>query len=297
MERSIKTGLMSRTIKTNLRLTFPGGAPLSHGKAELMELIRETGSIRQAAQRMEMSYRRGWLLADELNRMFREPVIATKHGGKSGGGANIFRGHDNVQGITDVGMNPDSLPGYYGIAEGAFKHFAAAWGVDFEWIKKQYAPGMMTKSGMTVSRWVDGVLEKNELIDQDSNLRGLFFWGHAPNSQTRGLEMKKAMDKLDLLVVIDECQEIGALRQRDVENGVARKWNTGARFGRDDDLSGSQNWPRRLDDRLDSDRRIVFDDRKEHLGIPRQRHPGIGCEQRPQHFRAVTGDRADTYLH
>ena len=79
----------------------------------------------------------------------------------------------------------------------------AAWGVDFEWMKKQYAPGMMTKPGMTVSRWIDGVLEKNELIDQDSNLRGMFFWGHAPNSQTRGLEMKKAMDKLDLLVVID----------------------------------------------------------------------------------------------
>ncbi|WP_374562940.1 formate dehydrogenase subunit alpha [Ideonella sp.] len=123
--------------------------------------------------------------------------------GVSGGGTNIFRGHDNVQGATDVGPNPDSLPGYYGLAEGAFKHFAKAWDVDFEWIKKQYAPGMMTKSGMTVSRWVDGVLEKNELIDQDSNLRGLFFWGHAPNSQTRGLEMKKAMDKLDLLVVID----------------------------------------------------------------------------------------------
>lgn len=123
--------------------------------------------------------------------------------GVSGGGANIFRGHDNVQGATDVGPNPDSLPGYYGLAEGSFKHFAKAWDVDFEWIKKQYAPGMMSKPGMTVSRWVDGVLEKNELIDQESNLRGLFFWGHAPNSQSRGLEMKKAMDKLDLLVVVD----------------------------------------------------------------------------------------------
>ncbi len=129
--------------------------------------------------------------------------LALGNVGKSGGGTNIFRGHDNVQGATDVGPNPDSLPGYYGLAEGAFKHFAKTWGVDFEWIKKQYAPGMMSKSGMTVSRWVDGVLEKNELIDQDSNLRGLFFWGHAPNSQTRGLEMKKAMDKLDLLVVVD----------------------------------------------------------------------------------------------
>jgi formate dehydrogenase major subunit len=129
--------------------------------------------------------------------------LALGNVGVSGGGTNIFRGHDNVQGATDVGPNPDSLPGYYGLAEGAWKHFAKVWDVDFEWIKKQYAPGMLTKPGMTVSRWIDGVLEKNELIDQDSNLRGLFFWGHAPNSQTRGLEMKKAMDKLDLLVVID----------------------------------------------------------------------------------------------
>ena len=37
--------------------------------------------------------------------------------GVSGGGANIFRGHDNVQGATDVGPNPDSLPGYYGLAD------------------------------------------------------------------------------------------------------------------------------------------------------------------------------------
>jgi formate dehydrogenase major subunit len=129
--------------------------------------------------------------------------LALGNVGKSGGGTNIFRGHDNVQGATDVGPNPDSLPGYYGLAEGSWKHFAKVWGVDYEWIKKQYAPGMMSKSGMTVSRWIDGVLEKNELIDQESNLRGLVFWGHAPNSQTRGLEMKKAMDKLDLLVVID----------------------------------------------------------------------------------------------
>ncbi|WP_062195113.1 formate dehydrogenase subunit alpha [Caldimonas taiwanensis] len=123
--------------------------------------------------------------------------------GVSGGGANIFRGHDNVQGATDVGPNPDSLPGYYGLAEGSWKHFAKVWGLDYEWLKSRYAPNMMTKSGMTVSRWIDGVLEKPELIEQGSNLKALFFWGHAPNSQSRGLEMKRAMDKLDLLVVID----------------------------------------------------------------------------------------------
>ena len=98
--------------------------------------------------------------------------LALGNVGVSGGGTNIFRGHDNVQGATDVGPNPDSLPGYYGLAAGAWKHWAAVWGVDYEWIKKQYASqAMMEKSGMTVSRWIDGVLEKNDLIDQDSNLR------------------------------------------------------------------------------------------------------------------------------
>ncbi len=123
--------------------------------------------------------------------------------GVMGGGANIFRGHDNVQGATDIGPNPDSLPGYYGIIPGAFAHWARVWNVDLEWLKKQYAPGSMNKPGITVSRWIDGVLEPNDVIDQDPNLRALIYWGHAPNSQTRGMEMVEAMKKLDLLVVID----------------------------------------------------------------------------------------------
>ena len=130
--------------------------------------------------------------------------LALGNVGVSGGGANIFRGHDNVQGATDVGPNPDSLPGYYGIAAGSWKHFAAVWGVDYEWIKGRFASqAMMEKPGMTVSRWIDGVLEKNELIDQDSNLRAVVYWGHAPNSQSRGKEMVEAMKKLDLIVVVD----------------------------------------------------------------------------------------------
>ena len=124
--------------------------------------------------------------------------------GVSGGGTNIFRGHDNVQGATDLGPNPDSLPGYYGLAAGSWKHWCAVWGVDYEWVKGRYASqGMMEKPGITVSRWIDGVLEKNEAIDQDSNIKAVVYWGHAPNSQTRGIEMLDAMKALDTLVVID----------------------------------------------------------------------------------------------
>src|SRR4030095_8800504 len=78
------------------------------------------------------------------------------------------------------------------------------WGVDSDRMKSRFASkAMMEKSGMTVSRWIDGVLEKNELIDQDSNLRAIVYWGHAPNSRTRGREMKQAMEKVDLMVIID----------------------------------------------------------------------------------------------
>ncbi len=55
--------------------------------------------------------------------------LALGNVGVSGGGTNIFRGHDNVQGATDVGPNPDSLPGYYGLAAGSWRHWAAVWGI------------------------------------------------------------------------------------------------------------------------------------------------------------------------
>jgi formate dehydrogenase major subunit len=131
-------------------------------------------------------------------------MLALGNVGRSGGGCNIYRGHDNVQGATDVGPNPDTLPGYYPVAiPGAWAHWARVWNVDLKWLQDRFAPGMMGKPGMTVSRWIDGVLEKNEAIDQGPNLRALFYWGHAPNSQTRGPEMLEAMKKLDLLVVLD----------------------------------------------------------------------------------------------
>src|SRR6266850_1297299 len=130
--------------------------------------------------------------------------LALGNVGVSGGGTNIYRGHDNVQGATDVGPNADSLPGYYGLSAAAWQHWARVWNIDYEWLKSRYAsPELMEKSGIPVSRWFDAVVEDKANLDQPSNVRATFYWGHAPNSQTRGLEMKVAMDKLDLLVVID----------------------------------------------------------------------------------------------
>jgi formate dehydrogenase major subunit len=138
--------------------------------------------------------------------------LALGNMGVSGGGTNIFRGHDNVQGATDMGVLSHTLPGYYGLATGSWKHWARVWDVDYEWLKGRFADQkLMESKGIPVSRWIDGVLEAKENIDQPDNLRAMVFWGHAPNSQTRLPEMKKAMDKLDLLVVIDPYPTFSAV--------------------------------------------------------------------------------------
>lgn len=59
------------------------------GKADLLEAIAATGSISAAGRRLGFSYRRTWLLADAMNRCWREPLITTAHGGSRGGGARL----------------------------------------------------------------------------------------------------------------------------------------------------------------------------------------------------------------
>ena len=156
--------------------------------------------------------------------------LALGNMGVAGGGTNIFRGHDNVQGATDLGVLSHTLPGYYGLSEGAWKHWAGVWDVDIDWLKGRFdsasyeeeggkpATAMHTK-GIPVSRWIDGVLEDKENIAQKDNVRAMVLWGHAPNSQTRGPEMKKAMEKLDLMVIIDPYPTVSAV-MHDRTDGV-----------------------------------------------------------------------------
>ncbi len=145
--------------------------------------------------------------------------LALGNMGVAGGGTNIFRGHDNVQGATDLGVLADTLPGYYGLAAGSWAHWARVWEEDFDWLKGRFAVwdkngksrAMMNEKGIPVSRWIDGVLEAKENLEQPDNTRAMVLWGHAPNSQTRMLEMKEAMEKLDLLVVVDPFPTVSAV--------------------------------------------------------------------------------------
>ncbi len=130
--------------------------------------------------------------------------LALGNVGVAGGGANIFRGHDNVQGATDFCVLSHSLPGYYGLSAGAWHHWSRVWDLDYEWVKGRFASQkLMQSAGIPVSRWFDGVLDDKKNMDQPDNVRAMVFWGHAVNSQTRLPDIKKAMEKLDLMVVVD----------------------------------------------------------------------------------------------
>ena len=76
-------------MKLSLRLTFSDACAVGPGKVRLLEEIADHGSISAAGRAMKMSYRRAWLLVDELNRSFNEPLVVTQLGGPQGGGASL----------------------------------------------------------------------------------------------------------------------------------------------------------------------------------------------------------------
>lgn len=80
---------MTKIIKAAIKVDFGNGLRLGAGKVRLLQLVAETGSISAAARAMDMSYRRAWLLIEELNEMFNAPVVETAAGGSGGGGAKI----------------------------------------------------------------------------------------------------------------------------------------------------------------------------------------------------------------
>ena len=76
-------------VRLTLRVDFGTDRAIGPGKVLLLEAIRDTGSISQAGRSLGMSYRRAWLLVDDMNRCFREPVVTAQPGGAQGGGATL----------------------------------------------------------------------------------------------------------------------------------------------------------------------------------------------------------------
>jgi formate dehydrogenase major subunit len=139
-------------------------------------------------------------------------LLATGNVGSAGTGANIFRGHTNVQGATDLGLDVITLPLYYGLEDGAWKHWSRVWEVDFEWLdsrfdKKDGPDGKKINyrnlPGIPSTRWFDAVSLPKEQVDQRDKLKAAIIFGHGGNTVPRMPEMTKGLAALDLLVVAD----------------------------------------------------------------------------------------------
>jgi formate dehydrogenase major subunit len=80
-------------------------------------------------------------------------LLATGNVGHAGSGANIFRGHTNVQGATDLGLDVTTLPLYYGLAEDAWRHWCRVWEVDYDWMLSRFvSKTFMETSGIPSTR-------------------------------------------------------------------------------------------------------------------------------------------------
>jgi len=139
-------------------------------------------------------------------------LLATGNVGGFGNGANIFRGHCNVQGATDLGLDITTLPLYYGLAEGAWKHWCRVWEVDYDWMASRFdvqtaADGrpvkLMEAPGIPSTRWFDATLLPKEQVSQKDALKAMVVFGHGGNTVTRMPEAVRGIEALDLLVVGD----------------------------------------------------------------------------------------------
>ena len=147
--------------------------------------------------------------------------LALGNMGTSGGGTNIFRGHDNVQGATDLGVSSATrcraitacrrAPGHTGPGSGKRSSTGSPGSSPPSRTRTARTSRSMNLKGIPVSRWIDGVLEDPANMDNPDKVRAMVLWGHAPNSQTRGKEMKTAMEQLDMLVVIDPYPTVSAV--------------------------------------------------------------------------------------
>ncbi|HEY0440686.1 MAG TPA: formate dehydrogenase subunit alpha [Xanthobacteraceae bacterium] len=137
-------------------------------------------------------------------RAFCIALLATGNVGGFGVGANIFRGHTNVQGATDLGLDIVTLPLYYGLAEGAWKHWCRVWEVDYDWMLSRFdSKAAMEKPGIPSTRWFDATMLPKEQIDQKDTLKAMMVFGHGGNTVTRMPEAAKGLEQLELLVVAD----------------------------------------------------------------------------------------------
>jgi formate dehydrogenase major subunit len=131
-------------------------------------------------------------------------LLVTGNVGGFGSGANIFRGHTNVQGATDLGLDVTTLPLYYGLSEDAWRHWCRVWEIDYDWVRSRFAnKSLMESPGIPSTRWFDATLLPKDQVSQPDTLQAMFVMGHGANTITRMPEAVRGIEKLELLVVCD----------------------------------------------------------------------------------------------
>jgi len=165
--------------------------------------------------------------------------------GKPGGGCNIIRGHDNVQGSTDMCNLSDSLPMYYGLTDAAWKYYCQGWGVDYDEFVKRFAVSTKepkqggtpvkntvfeeyyyhdpknpedrnwrNEKGWSLSKWWQGVLKEENTFSSGA-LRVLWVQGTGLTSMAHLAKIQEAASKLDMIVVAEPfVNEISILSDR-----------------------------------------------------------------------------------
>src|SRR6186713_544866 len=145
-------------------------------------------------------------------RAFCIALLATGNVGKFGAGANIFRGHTNVQGATDLGLDIVTLPLYYGLVEGAWRHWSRVWEVDYQWFVDRFdkitgpdgkETNTMNTPGIPSTRWFDATLYEKKDVRQKDNIKAMMVFSHGGNTVTRMPQAQKGIEALELLVVAD----------------------------------------------------------------------------------------------
>jgi formate dehydrogenase major subunit len=131
-------------------------------------------------------------------------LLATGNVGSAGTGANIFRGHTNVQGATDLGLDITTLPLYYGLVEGAWRHWSRVWDVPYDYMLSRFVDKkMMEMPGIPSTRWFDAATYDKKDVDQKDNVKAAVVFGHGGNTVPRQGDLRNGLAALDLLVIAD----------------------------------------------------------------------------------------------
>lgn len=140
--------------------------------------------------------------------------------GKFGGGVNILRGHDNVQGASDMACLSENLPGYYPLNEATWRYYAKIWGVDYDWLLGNFvSKDWMHKTGLSLARWWAAALngkDGNDAIDNAGTaLKALVVMGNGITSTAQQAKVKEGLEALELLVLADPfVNEAGIIAER-----------------------------------------------------------------------------------